>query len=229
MITSIENSSVADHSQQQQLCINLAADGQDEALQLEPQSNYSLLSRADIVFLIRDAGVIGMGGAGFPAADKLSKCAESAIEFLIINAAECEPYITADEALLRERANKVVLGAQILKRASTARRCIIAIEDTKPDAIDALNQALQNETGLDQGCELVVIPSKYPSGSERQLIQCVTGIEIATGHHPTENGIVMHNVGTAYAAYEAIVEGKPCISRFTTLCGQALKLSLIHI
>ena len=223
VITSIENSSVADHSQQQQLCINLAADGHDEALQLEPQSNYSLLSRTDIVFLIRDAGVIGMGGAGFPTADKLSKCVESAIEFLIINAAECEPYITADEALLRERANKVVLGAQILKRASTARRCIIAIEDTKPDAIDALNQALQNETGLDQGCELVVIPSKYPSGSERQLIQCVTGIEIATGHHPTENGIVMHNVGTAYAAYEAIVEGKPCISRFTTLCGQALK------
>jgi len=223
VITSIGNSIVADHSQQQQLCINLAADGHDEALQLEPQSNYSLLSRTDIVFLIRDAGVIGMGGAGFPAADKLSRCAESAIEFLIINAAECEPYITADETLLRERANKVVLGAQILKRASAARRCIIAIEDTKPDAIDALNQALRNETGLAQGCELVVIPRKYPSGSERQLIQCVTGIEIATGHHPTENGIVMHNVGTAYAAYEAIVEGKPCISRFTTLCGQALK------
>jgi len=223
VVTSVENSIVADHFEQQQLCINLAADGHDEALQLEPQANYLQLSRVDIVSLIREAGIIGMGGAGFPAADKLSRCAESAIEFLIINAAECEPYITADEALLRERADKVVLGVEILQQACAARRCIIAIEDTKPDAIDAVRQALQNESGLDQTCELVLIPSKYPAGSERQLIQCVTGIEIATGQRPTENGIVMHNVGTAYAAYEAIVEGKPCISRFTTLCGQTLK------
>ena len=223
VITSIGNSIVADHSQQQQLCINLTSDGRDEAMQLEPQSNYSLLPRADIVSLIREAGIIGMGGAGFPAAEKLHRCAESAIEFLIINAAECEPYITADEALLRERAGKVVLGAQILKQASAARRCIIAIEDTKQDAIEALKQILQNEANLDQACELVLIPSKYPAGSERQLIQCVTGIEITTGQHPTDNGIVMHNVGTAYSAYEAIVEGKPSISRFTTLCGQALK------
>ena len=221
VITSIENSSVADHSQPQQLCINLAVDGHDEAQQLEPQSNYSLLSRVDIVSLIRDAGVIGMGGEGFPAADKLRLCGEPAIEFLIINAAECEPYITADEALLRERAEKVVVGAEILKLASAARRCIIAIEDTKPDAIGALKQVLQKETN--HSCELVLVPSKYPSGSERQLIKCVTGIEIATSQHPTENGIVMHNVGTAYAAYEAIVEGIPCVSRFTTLCGQALK------
>ena len=223
VITSIENSIVADHSQPQQLCINLAVDGHDEAQQLEPQSNYSLLSRVDIVSLIRDAGIIGMGGAGVPAADKLRLCGESAIEFLIINAAECEPYITADEALLRERAEKVVVGAEILKLASAARRCIIAIEDTKPDAIGALKQALQNEMNPNQSCELVLVPSKYPAGSERQLIKCVTGIEIATSQHPTENGIVMHNVGTAYAAYEAIVEGKPCVSRFTTLCGQALK------
>jgi electron transport complex protein RnfC len=223
VITSIENSIVADHSQPQQLCINLAVDGHDEAQQLEPQSNYSLLSRVDIVSLIRDAGVIGMGGAGFPAADKLRLCGESAIEFLIINAAECEPYITADEALLRERAEKVVVGAEILTLASAARHCIIAIEDTKPAAIGALKQALQKEMNPDQSCELVLVPSKYPAGSERQLIKCVTGIEIATSQHPTENGIVMHNVGTAYAAYEAIVEGKPCISRFTTLCGQALK------
>jgi electron transport complex protein RnfC len=223
VITSIENSIVADHSQPQQLCINLAVDGHDEAQQLEPQSNYSLLSRVDIVSLIRDAGIIGMGGAGVPAADKLRLCGESAIEFLIINAAECEPYITADEALLRERAEKVVVGAEILKLASAARRCIIAIEDTKPDAIGALKQALQNEMNPNQSCELVLVPSKYPAGSERQLIKCVTGIEIATSQRPTENGIIMHNVGTAYAAYEAIVEGKPCVSRFTTLCGQALK------
>jgi electron transport complex protein RnfC len=223
VITSIENSIVADHSQQQQLCINLTVDGHDEALPLEPHTNHAQLSSADLVSLIRDAGVIGMGGAGFPVADKLRAYSVLPIEFLIINAAECEPYISADEALLRERANRVVLGAEILKRASAAQRCLIAIEDTKPDAIAAIKQALQNEACHQPCCELVLVPSKYPAGSEKQLIQCVTGIEIATGQHPTEHGIVMHNVGTAYAAYEAIIEGKPCISRFTTLCGQALK------
>lgn len=223
VITSIENSIVADHSQQQQLCINLTVDGHDEALLLKPHTNHSQLSSADLVALIRDAGVIGMGGAGFPTADKLSAYSVLPIEFLIINAAECEPYISADEALLRERANRVVLGAEILKRACAAQRCIIAIEDTKPDAIAAIKQALLNEASNQQCCELVIVPSKYPAGSEKQLIQCATGIEIATGQHPTEHGIIMHNVGTAYAAYEAIIEGKPCISRFTTLCGQALK------
>lgn len=223
VITSIGNSPVADHSDQQQLCVCLAADGQDEALRLDPPLNYSQLSSSDIVSLIRDAGIIGIGGAGFPTADKLSGYTESAIEFLIINAAECEPYISADESLLRERAAKVVLGAEILKQASSARRCIIAIEETKADAIAAIEQVLQNKAGYEQYCELILIPSKYPAGSERQLILCVTGREIPAGQHPTENGIIVHNVGTAYAAYEAIVEGKPCISRVTTLCGQALK------
>ena len=223
VITSIEDSIVADHLEQKQLCISLATDGLDEALQPDPPPNYSQLPNADLVSLIRDAGIIGMGGAGFPTADKLSGFGESAAEFLIINAAECEPYITADEALLRERANKVVLGADILRKACAAQRCIIAIEDSKPDAIAALKQALLEQINLEQGCELVLIPSKYPAGSERQLIQCVTGIEIATGQHPTENGVIMHNVGTANACYEAIIEGKPCISRVTTLSGQALK------
>lgn len=223
VITSIENSLVADHTQQQQLCVSLVSDGHDEPLQLAPQSNYSQLSSSAIIALIRDAGILGMGGAGFPCAAKLDTCCDSTVEFLIINAAECEPYISADEALLRERADKVVLGARLLKQASTARRCIIAIEDTKPDAIAALRQALQNEMSPEPTGELVIIPSKYPAGSERQLIQCVTGIEIAADQHPTNNGIVMYNVGTAYAVYEAIVEGKPSISRITTLCGQALK------
>tara|TARA_B110000858_G_scaffold162625_2_gene187824 strand:+ start:15302 stop:16816 length:1515 start_codon:yes stop_codon:yes gene_type:complete len=218
IITSIENCAVADHTAQQQLCIGLATDGKDEALQLEPPENYSQLSSSDIVSLIRDAGIIGMG-SGLLTADKLSGCHENDIEFLIINAAECEPYITADEALIREHAEKVIIGAKILQQASEARRCIIAIEDSKPDAIDALNKALLAEPN----CELIIIPGKYPSGSERQLIQCVTGLSLTTSQQPTDNGIVIHNAGTAYAVYKAIVEGEPCISRITTLCGQALK------
>jgi len=223
VIASIGTSFVADHNEQQQLCIELTTDGHDEALPLTPIENYSQLSATEIITLIADAGIIGMGGAGFPTADKLRSCANSTMEFLIINAAECEPYISADEALIRERAHKVVLGAEILRSASKARRCIIAIEDSKPDAIAALKQVLQSEANSEPPCELVVIPGKYPAGSERQLIQCVTGIELAAAQLPTEHGIVVQNIGTAYATFEAVAEGKPCVSRITTLCGQALQ------
>lgn len=219
VITSIGISIVADHSNQNQLCIGLASDGLDTPQQLVPVENYAQLASSEIIPQIREAGIIGMGGAGFPTAEKLNSGSESEMELLIINAAECEPYITADEALIRERADKIVIGAEILKRAAKARRCIIAIEDSKPDAIVALQLALENENN----CELLLVPSKYPTGSERQLIQCVTGRELSASQLPTENGIVMQNVGTTFAVYEAFVEGKPCISRITTLCGQALK------
>jgi H+/Na+-translocating ferredoxin:NAD+ oxidoreductase subunit C len=227
MITSIEQSCVADHSEQHQLCIKLTTDGSDEAVTLAPPADYTQLSRAELISKIHDAGIVGMGGAGFPTAEKLSSDRGAGFEFLIINAAECEPYITADEAIIRERAEKVLLGAELLRQASNAQRCIVAIEESKPDAINALKEILhadgQAASESQRHCEMVIIPSKYPAGSERQLIQCLTGKEIPADQHPTDNGIIVHNIGTAYATFEAITEGKPCISRITTLCGQALK------
>lgn len=215
---------VADHESSEQLCLTLEADGQDESIALRPEANAAIerLSGAEIQVRIRDAGILGMGGAGFPTAVKIESGKGFGVELLIINCAECEPYISADEALIRERAEHVVAGAELLRRACSARRLVIAIEDSKNDAIAALRQALESETVLETRCELIVIPAKYPAGSERQLIECLTGVEVPSAEYPTGSGILVQNCGTAHASYEAVVLGRPCISRITTLCGEAL-------
>jgi len=223
IVSAIEEAYVADHSQQKQVCIVLKTDGLDTSLPLEPAVDYRQLASEELVTAIRRAGIVGMGGAGFPAADKIDSAAHQALDLLIINAAECEPYISADEALIRERAEGVVTGAEILQRASSARRCIIAIESSKPNAIQALEQAIEAQTNITGNCELLLVPSKYPAGSEKQLIQSVSGIEIPSGQHPAQHGVLVHNVGTSYAVFQALVLGRPCISRITTLSGQALK------
>ncbi len=223
IVTHFEMAAVADHRQQEQMCVWLQTDGQDEALVLEGVSEFSSLSPAQITTKIRDAGIIGMGGAGFPTADKLSSAENFDIDLLIINAAECEPYISADEALIRERAAQTLLGAEILRRACSASRVIITIEDSKPDAIEALRDTLASRGSIAIDCTIVLVPSKYPAGSEKQLIHCVSGIEIPSGQFPVQSGILVQNIGSAYAVYEAIVEGKPCVSRITTLCGETLQ------
>jgi len=223
IVSAIEEAYVADHSQQKQVCIVLKTDGLDTSLPLEPAVDYRQLASEELVTAIRRAGIVGMGGAGFPAADKIDSAAHQALDLLIINAAECESYISADEALIRERAEGVVTGAEILQRASSARRCIIAIESSKPNAIQALEQAIEAQTNITGNCELLLVPSKYPVGSEKQLIQSVSGIEIPSGQHPAQHGVLVHNVGTSYAVFQALVLGRPCISRITTLSGQALK------
>ncbi|MEX0965457.1 MAG: electron transport complex subunit RsxC [Pseudohongiellaceae bacterium] len=223
VIAEIKSARVADHRIQQQLCLLLTTDGHDDALVVEPSYDPVNLNSAEIVDIIREAGIIGMGGAGFPSADKLDSAFNSAIDILIINATECEPYITADESLIRERAKKTVLGAELLQRACSATRCVFAIEESKRDAIEALTKALQADTEVASSCELVIIPTKYPAGSENLLIHCVTGIEVPSGEYPAQSGVLMLNSGTAYAVCEAVVQGKPCISRITTLCGETLQ------
>lgn len=223
IISSIENAAVADHRDREQVCVMLDTDGEDNEVERAALADFSRLRPAEILAQIRDAGIIGQGGAGFPTAKKLSAGDADAIELLIINAAECEPYISADEALMRERAKPALLGTEVLRRASSAARCILAIEDSKLDAIAALKAALLEIDEDDCRCELTIVPSKYPAGSERQLIQTVCGIEIPSSEHPAESGILMQNIGSAHAAYQAVIEGKPCISRITTLCGEALR------
>ena len=222
-VTHIDLAPVADHTSLEQMCVYLSTDGHDEALPIEDLTEFSQMSSKDITARIREAGIVGMGGAGFPCADKLGSAERFDIDLLIINAAECEPYISTDEALIRERAERVVLGSEILRRACSAPRAIIAIEESKTDAIDALRKALHAADPDEYGCSIVTVPSKYPAGSEKQLIHCITGIEVPAGQLPAHNGILMQNVGTAYATYDAIVEGRPCISRITTLCGETLQ------
>lgn len=200
------------------ICIHLQCDGNDNSLELQACSNPAQLTSSEILSKIEAAGIVGMGGAGFPTALKISYAIDHGTELLIINAAECEPYISCDEALIRERADAVVIGAALLRTACHAPRCVIAIEDDKTDAINALRAALAHSP-----IELLLLHSAYPTGSEKQIIQAVTGLEVPAGAHPTQLGILVQNVGTAYAVYQAVAEGKPSISRITTLTGGALK------
>jgi len=171
-----------------------------------------------LVARLREAGIAGMGGAGFPAAIKLSPKAEHRIDQLIINAAECEPYITADDMLMRERAADIIGGIEILQRIINCKETIVGIEDNKPQAIEAMRRAAQGS-----GIEIAVVPTKYPSGGEKQLIYLLTGKEVPSGGIPAQVGVVCQNVGTSAAIYRAIVHGEPLISRVTTLTGQALR------
>lgn len=216
-VTAICNAPIAGMPGDTATCIYLECDGKDDSLELQPCSNPTQLTALEILSKIETAGIIGMGGAGFPTALKIAMAAEHGTDVLIINAAECEPYICCDEALLRERARAVVAGSEFIRMACNAPRCVIAIEPNKPDAIASLRQELVHSS-----TQLMLLEAVYPAGSEKQLVKAVTGLEVPSGAHATELGILVQNVGTAYAVYQAVAEGKPSVSRITTLAGEAL-------
>ena len=200
-----------------ELCIFLRADGEDRWTTLDPQPDYRTLSREDVVKRIHDAGIAGLGGAGFPTATKL-RGGLRGVKTLIINAAECEPYITADDRLMQDCAAEVLEGCRILAWVLQAERVLIGIEDNKPEAIAALKKAL----GGDRELQIRVIPTKYPSGGAKQLTQILTGLEVPHGGRSTDIGVLMQNVGTAWAVKRAIVDGEPITERVVTLTGEAL-------
>jgi len=218
LVSYIGSAPVAGHPGKTATCLKIECDGLDDALELKPNDNYQTLTPTELLEKIETAGICGMGGAGFPTADKIRLAREQGTQLLIINAAECEPYITTDEALLRERAAEVVIGAEILRTACQAPQGVIAIEKDKTDAIKALQDALSHST-----LQLLLIDAIYPTGGEKQVIQAVTGKEVPSGKYALDLGILVHNVGTAYAIFQAVIEGKPNISRITTLAGAALQ------
>lgn len=202
------------------LCITIATDGQDQWLPHEGrQEDIEAMEPDTLLALIADAGISGLGGAGFPTHIKLNN-RPSPINTLIINACECEPFITADDMLMRERAGEIIAGIRILMQIARPERCLIGIEDNKPEAVAALQAALG---GDDSSIQVAVVPTRYPSGSEKQLIYLLTGIEIPSGSLPAHSGILCQNVGTAWAITRAIHYGEPLISRITTLTGAALE------
>ncbi|ERK10237.1 Electron transport complex protein RnfC [Pantoea sp. AS-PWVM4] len=200
-----------------ELCIFLVADGEDRWTALDPQPDYRALTREDVVKRIHDAGIAGLGGAGFPTATKL-RGGLRGVKTLIINAAECEPYITADDRLMQDCAAEVLEGCRILAWVLQAERVLIGVEDNKPEAIAALKQALAGERDL----QLRVIPTKYPSGGAKQLTKILTGLEVPHGGRSTDIGVLMQNVGTAWAVKRAIVDGEPITERVVTLTGEAI-------
>ena len=217
-ITAIEEHVIAHPSGLKALCAVIEPDGLDHWCELTPCKEYQQLDHFELVEKIRQAGLAGMGGAGFPTAVKLNPKALDTVETLIINGTECEPYITADDALMREHAIGIVEGAKLLARIiGTPKEILIGVEDNKPQAIAALQEAT---TGTN--VDVVVFPTKYPSGGEKQLIQILTGKELPSGTLPAHMGVLVQNVGTAYAAWRAVRYGEPLIERITTVVGKAL-------
>ncbi|MEE3386894.1 MAG: electron transport complex subunit RsxC [Pseudomonadota bacterium] len=200
------------------ICIVIDTDGKDEWIERAGVADYTELSPGELVDTIRHAGIAGMGGAGFPTSIKVNLGDHQRVEELVINAVECEPYITADDRLMRERAAEIIAGIHILQYLLNPRRTLIGIEDNKPDAISAIKRACK-------GCdiEVRVVPTKSPSGGEKQLIQLLTGKEVKSGQLPAQVGVVCQNVGTAYAIKRAVIDGEPLLSRVTTLTGEGVR------
>jgi len=216
-IAAIESRVIPHPSGMSASCIVIDTDGKDEWIAHQGVEDYTRLSKLELVDRIRQAGIAGMGGAGFPAAVKLSTRDDKPIETLILNGTECEPYITADDILMRERAAEIIAGAEILRHIiKPNKETLIGVEDNKPEGIAALKKAAEGT-----GIEIVVFPTKYPSGGEKQLIQILTGKEVPAGGLPSDVGIVCQNIGTATAIYRAIQFGEPLISRITTITGEA--------
>lgn len=177
---------------------------------------------------VHDAGIVGLGGGAFPAHVKLEPGAGTPIHTLVLNGAECEPYISCDDRLMRERADRVVLGARIMMRALQATRCVIAVEEDKPEALASIRDALATlpaEASAKAGAPTVsemtveVVPAVYPQGGERQLIETLTGRVVPRDGLPLDIGIVCHNVGTAAAVTDAVVDGVPLVRRVVTVTG----------
>jgi electron transport complex protein RnfC len=200
-------------------CIVIASDGADRWHSHRPEEcHYSEMEPSHLRNLIRSAGIVGLGGAGFPSFIKLNPTSH-AIDTLILNGVECEPYITCDDMLMRERGAGIVAGARIMRHAVQAREVLIAIEDNKPEAIATMEQAVANEEGM----EVVVVPTRYPQGGEKQLIKVLTGKECPSHGLPFQIGIVVHNVATAYAIHRAIDHCQPLVSRIVTITGDGVK------
>ncbi|WAD28157.1 electron transport complex subunit RsxC [Pseudomonadaceae bacterium T75] len=197
--------------------IVIDSDGRDQWIELQPHTEYRQLPPAELLNIIRQAGINGLGGAGFPTAVKLTAPPTQTIRTLIINGTECEPYITADDLLMREKAAELVAGIEILEYLIRPQQVLIGIEDNKPEAIAAVRTAIGERPYV-----LKVFPTKYPSGGEKQLIQILTGEEVPSGGLPADIGMLCQNVGTCVAVHDAVLLGKPLISRITTLTGEAL-------
>jgi len=216
VVSAIEDRALPHPSGMSGPCIVIQSDGQDTWVEHTEDPDFLSRDAQHLLDAIRSAGIVGLGGAGFPTAVKLAGKAK--IEHLIINGTECEPYITADDLLMRSYPVEIIQGTQALaKILGNPADVVIGMEDNKPEAFAAL-QAAAAGTSI----QVVKFPCQYPSGGEKQLIQRLTGKEVPSGALPASLGCVVQNVGTAYAAYRALRYGEPLTSRVTTVVGDAL-------
>lgn len=215
-IAAIENRPVQHPSGMTAPCIVLEPDGREDWIELDPCPDWPARDPAELRAHLRHSGLAGLGGAGFPTAVKADPGDDTRVEQLIINAAECEPYITADDRLMRERAAGVVRGIRMLAHLLRPDEILVGIEDNKPEALEALRAA------ADPDIAIRVVATRYPSGGDKQLIQSLTGKEVPTGDLPARVGVVCQNVSTVYGLYRYLEHGEPLIRRISTLTGEAL-------
>lgn len=190
-------------------------DYQEEWVELHPSDHPETLSAQELQQIVREAGIVGLGGATFPTAVKLSPSGGKKIEKLVLNGAECEPYLTADHRLMLEKATDIIDGVRLMMLALEVDEALIGIENNKPDAIDLLTAAAKNVDGV----RVVGLPVRYPQGGEKQLVYALTRRQVPNGGLPLDVGVVVCNVGTVYAIDRAIREGRPLIDRITTVGG----------
>ena len=203
-------------------CIVIETDGKEQwRWRPDRIDDYTKLDPSELRNRLRQAGVVGLGGAGFPTFVKMNPGPTGHIELLVLNGVECEPYISCDDMLMRENPWEIVGGLQILRHAVQARECVIAIEDNKPKAFAAMKTAV--EALNDPTIHTVMVPAIYPAGGERQLIKVLTGMEVPSQGFPVDIGVVCQNVGTAAAACRAVAEREPVISRMVTVTGSGVK------
>jgi electron transport complex protein RnfC len=216
-ITAIHKHVSAHPSGLPELTVEISSDQLDKWTQLSPLVDYQNQPKMQVLAAICDAGISGMGGAGFPTHIKSSP--KKDVDFLIINGIECEPYITSDDRLMREHAWQIRQGIDVLCHLLNPKQVLIGIENNKPEAIEALQVACRESSNY----RVCVVPTKYPAGGEKQLIQVLTNREVPAQGLPVDVGVIMHNVGTCFAIADAIFSGKPLIERVVTVTGEAIE------
>jgi electron transport complex protein RnfC len=198
--------------------VEIVPDGKDEwAPDLAPIADWPNADGRALLSKIQQAGICGMGGAGFPTHVKLAPPTGKPIDTLIVNGAECEPRLTADERLMIERAAQIWDGARIIRKILNAKTVRVAIEDNKPAAIAAMEKAMS--AAPENDAAIVVLKTEYPQGAEKQQIYAVTGREVPSGKLPMDVGVIVENVGTALACWDAVANGRPLTERVVTVTG----------
>ena len=199
-------------------CIIIENDGKFDEVEFEKPKSLEELSKEEIVELVKKAGIVGMGGAGFPTNVKLSPKEPDKIDYVIVNGAECEPYLTSDYRRLIEEPEVVIVGLKVMLKLFDNAKGIIAVEDNKLDAIAKLKELVKSEDRI----EIKTLYTKYPQGAERMLINAVTGRKINSSMLPADAGCVVDNVDTVFAIKSAVIDGRPLIKRVITVTGDAI-------
>lgn len=219
-VTKIEEVTDAIGYLEKMITIKVEGDEWEESIDRTPDIVKEITATSEeIIKTLREAGIVGMGGAGFPTPIKVSIPEGKKVDCIILNGIECEPYLTADDRLMTERAEQIIIGAKILNKALGIQKAIIAIDENKPRAIEIMQKLTRSYVGVN----VVVCHTKYPQGAERQLIAAVTGREVPPGCLPIDVNCLVQNVGTVHAVYEAVQKHKPLFERVVTVSGDDVK------